>query len=283
MPIGPARMPVSEHLGEMRRRIIICLVTIFLMTCVVYVASPIIIDFLKAPVEQYMPDEGELYVMTPMGGFMVKFKVSLFIAFIASMPMLIWQFMAFLLPALRPNERRWFVPTFAVSVLLYVGGMAFCYYLILSPAFQWMYGETGTFATVLADAERFIRLILLFEIGFGLAFQLPLVVFYLVYFGIISYARLRHAWRYIYVALMVIAACITPDANPVPMLLLFLAMIALYELSLLVARIALRNKIKRQKAEGTYLDEDGQLEEILFKKEKAAEAAKAAIQMEDGR
>lgn len=87
--------------------------------------------------------------------------------------------------------------------------------------------------------SSYIDIILKFEIGFGIAFQLPLIVFYLVVFGIIPYKKIRNSWRVIYIVLLVFSAIITPDASPVTMLLLFGALIALYELSLLFSRIIL--------------------------------------------
>ena len=87
------------------------------------------------------------------------------------------------------------------------------------------------------------------ELGFGIAFQLPILIFYLVIFNIVPYKKLRGSWRYVYVGLMIFAAMVTPDANPVTMLLMFAALIALYELSLLIARVVLARKIKKQNEE----------------------------------
>jgi sec-independent protein translocase protein TatC len=102
---------------------------------------------------------------------------------------------------------------------------------------------------VTPEASKWIDIIIKFEIGFGFAFELPLVVFYLVIFEVVPYAKLRSLWREVYVGLMVLSAFITPDASPVTMFLLFGAMIALYEISLLAARLVMGNKIKKQKEE----------------------------------
>ena len=97
--------------------------------------------------------------------------------------------------------------------------------------------------------SAYIDIIIKFEVGFGIAFQLPLIVFYLVVFGIIPYKKLRSSWRIIYVVLLVFSAIITPDASPVTMILLFIALILLYEISLLFSRIVLARKIRREKDE----------------------------------
>ena len=82
-----------------------------------------------------------------------------------------------------------------------------------------------------------------------MAFELPIVIFYLVIFNIVPYKKLRSSWRFVYVGLMVFSAMVTPDANPVTMLLMFAALVGLYEASLLIARIVLRKRIKKQQQE----------------------------------
>ena len=87
------------------------------------------------------------------------------------------------------------------------------------------------------------------EIGFGFAFELPLIVFYLVIFDVVPYKKLRGSWRTVYVVLMVVSAMATPDASPITMLLMFAALLVLYEGSLLISRIVLGKRIKKQNEE----------------------------------
>ncbi len=228
-------MPLLDHLGELRRRLTIIVVAVLITAVVVYAATPTIIDMLLDPIRAYIPD-GKLSVLTALGGFTVRFKVSLFVGLIVASPIVIWQIMAFFLPALKPNERRWVVPTFAAFIILFLLGMIFCYLVILNAAFGWLYSQTVEFATVVPQAEDYISIIMLLEIGFGIAFQLPLVVFYLTIFHIVPYYTLRRSWRYVYVALMVISGITTPDASPVTMILMFAALVSLYEISLAIAR-----------------------------------------------
>ncbi len=89
---------------------------------------------------------------------------------------------------------------------------------------------------MLANAEDYLNIMMLLEIGFGIAFQLPLVIFYLSVLHLVPYKTFRAQWRYIYVGLMVLSAVVTPDASPVTMILMFAALIALYEVALGIAR-----------------------------------------------
>lgn len=245
MPIGPARMPLFDHLGELRMRLVRIIACLAVAVVVFYLASATVIDFLILPISEYLPT-GALTTLTPFEGFSVRFKVSLWASIVACSPVILWQILAFFLPALKPSERKWFIPTFAAAVGLFIFGTVFCYLIILDPAFQWLTDQSAGFATVQAQASSFIDTIIKFEIGFGFAFELPLVIFYLVIFDVVPYKKLRGAWRTVYVALMVISAMVTPDASPVTMLLMFAALVVLYEASLLISRIVLSKRIKQQ-------------------------------------
>lgn len=250
MPIGPARMSLMEHLGELRMRLV-RIVVVLLVACIIfYLATPTIAQFLLMPVADYLPktDDGlvALNVFGAFDAFGLRFQISFWASIVATAPFVLWQILAFFLPALKPKERKWFVPTFIAGVALFILGTIFCYLIILPPAFEWLTDQASGFATILPEASKWIDIIIKFEIGFGFGFELPLVVFYLVMFNIVPYDKLRKSWRYIYVGLLVFAAMVTPDASPVTMGLMFAALVLLYELSLLVARIALRKRKKAQ-------------------------------------
>lgn len=239
-------MPLLDHLGELRRRLTIIVVCLIATAVVFYEATPVIIDVLTDPIRPFLPDDGQLTVLTALGGFTIRFKVAIFVAFIACTPIVVWEVMAFFLPALKPNERKWVVPTVAALVVLFFLGMVFCYFVILQAAFGWLLGETGDFAQVIASAEDFLNMIMLLEIGFGAAFELPLVIFYLVIFHLVPYSVLRRQWRYVYVILLCFSAIVTPDASPVTMALMFCALVGLYEVSLFVARQVITVREGRQ-------------------------------------
>ena len=113
MPIGPARMPLLDHLGELRRRLTIVIVTIVVATVVMYFATPVLVDILKEPIVPYVPD-GKFYITTSLGGFALRFSIAIKIAVVMCTPMIIWQILGFFLPALKPNERRWVFRRFSL-------------------------------------------------------------------------------------------------------------------------------------------------------------------------
>ena len=200
MPIGPARMPLFDHLGELRMRLVRIVACLAVAVVVFYMATPTIGQFLLMPIAEFLPTDANGFVQTiaidPFEAFSTRFKI--------------------------------------------------CYLIILNPAFQWLTDQAMGLGDALPRMSSYIDTIIKFELAFGFAFELPLVIFYLVIFDVVPYKKLRGSWRVVYVVLMVVSAMATPDASPVTMLLMFAAMIALYEGSLLIARVVLGRRIKRQ-------------------------------------
>ncbi len=255
MPVEPKRLPFFEHIAELRQRLIIIAITLFVGATALYF-DPFftwILDFVLAPIHDMIPD-GRLRVFGPFETFTFRFKVSLFASIVVFSPILIWQVLSFFLPALKPNEKKWVLPSFFVAVILFLSGAAFAYGVIMRPAFEFMFSQGGELIEIVPSADRFLTGIGLLMIGFGLAFEIPIVVFYSIGFGLIPYRKLRESWRYAYSGLAVVAAVATPDWSPVTMGLLGGSLIVLYEGSLLFARVAFRKRIREQQAVAAELE-----------------------------
>jgi len=247
MPIGPARMPFLNHLDELRKRIFVLFAVISVATVVAYFFTDPIYRFVLAPVWPILKGEQPIAigVLDPM---MVRFGLAIWSAVVMSSPLIAWQVMGFLMPALKPNERKWIIPTFLSMVVLFAAGVVLCYIVILPASFAWLAEQSGTIMKFTPQAGDMLSVVEFFLLGFGVAFQTPIIVFYLVYFGVIPYRVLRENWRIVYVAITIVAAMITPDWSPVSMGALALSMVALYEISLLACRLLLSRRIKRQNA-----------------------------------
>ncbi len=266
-------MPLFDHLGELRMRLVRIVACLAIAVVVFYMATPIMGQFLLLPIAEFLPKDvngfASLQAIDPFEGFSVRFKISLWASLVACAPVILWQILAFFLPALKPSERKWFIPTFAAAVGLFIFGTVFCYLVILNPAFQWLTDQAAGLGYVAPRMTSYIDIIIKFELGFGIAFELPLVVFYLVIFDVIPYKKLRNSWRMVYVVLMVISAMATPDASPVTMLLMFAAMVGMYEVSLLISRVVLSKRIKKQNEELAAEEAEEAAEELAAKKVKA--------------
>ena len=276
MPVGPARMPLFDHLGELRMRLVRIIACLAIAVVVFYMATPIMGQFLLLPIADFLPQDASgfasLQAIDPFEAFGTRFKISIWASVVACSPIILWQILAFFLPALKPSERKWFIPTCAAAVGLFIFGTIFCYLVILNPAFEWLTDQANGLGTVAPRMSSYIDMIIKFELGFGVAFELPLIVFYLVIFDVIPYKKLRNSWRTVYVVLMVVSAMATPDASPVTMLLMFAALVVLYEGSLLIARLVLSKRIKKQNEELDAEEAEEAAQELATKKDKAKKA-----------
>lgn len=240
-------MPFLEHFGELRRRLAVIAALVIVGSASLYWWAPQIYDFFMSPIMPIFGDT-KLVFLGPFEGFTLRFKVALYATLVLGSPIIIWQVLAFFLPALKTRERRWVIPTFAAMVVLFAVGVYFCHTYVLYTAFEWMVAQAWDSVQALPDASKYFQGSILLVLGFGMGFQLPVVVFYLVLFDIVPYAKLRSNWRVAYVVLLVVASVATPDWSPVTMGLLFAALLVLYEVSLLFARVLLAKRIAHQKS-----------------------------------
>ena len=197
-------MPLFDHLAELRRRLTIVVVSVIGAALVVYFATPTLIDIMLDPVYAVLPEGSTLTVLSALGGFSIRFKVSIFFGMIMCTPIIIWQVLGFFLPALTIKERKWVVPTIAAMVGLFYLGMLFCYLVVQRAAFGWLVEQITEFATATVDAEDYLSIMMLLEVGFGIAFQLPLIIFYLSILHVVPYRTFRAQWRYVYVVLLAV-------------------------------------------------------------------------------
>jgi sec-independent protein translocase protein TatC len=244
-------MPFLQHLDELRKRAFVIIGVVLVGTVLCYFVSDPIYAFVLKPVLPVLKGAQPvaLGVLDPM---MVRFGLSFWAAIVIFSPIIIWQAMAFLLPALKENERKFVIPTFVAMVVLFAAGVALSYTIILPASFEWLAGQSGTIMKFMPQAQDMLTVVEFFLLGFGVAFQVPVIVFYLVYFGVVPYRALRGNWRYVYVGIVAVACLITPDWSPVSMGALAIAMLILYEASLFACRVFLQKKIKAQnrKADG---------------------------------
>jgi sec-independent protein translocase protein TatC len=245
MPIGPKRIPLFDHIAELRRRIIVIVAVLFIGSIALYSLAPQAFELMMAPIKPLLGNKGFI-VLGPFDKFTLQFKIGIYLSLILGSPIIIYQVLAFFLPALTPKERKFFFPIFIAMVVLFLSGVAFAYFQVLYPGFQWMLAQGG-FVEVQPRADQWMTAVMMFLLGFGTAFELPVVVFALMVLRIVPYAKLRAQWRVVYVILMVVASVATPDWSPVNMLVLFLTLTVLYEGSMLAARIVLRKRIEAER------------------------------------
>lgn len=238
MPWDPRRMGFFEHLDEFRRRFSVVLAVVFLGAIVAYFFSDEVIAFLVAPLELTQ----KLKFFSPMEAFTLHFKVGVFASIVATSPVWLYELLAFVTPALKPRERRWFFPGLVALVFFFILGNVFCYLFFLKAGFGWMMDQAGRTMEALPRASDYVNFVTYFLLGFGLAFETPVIVFVLVKLGVIEADALFRQWRWALITIMLVASIATPDWSPVTMLLLAGSMLVLYFGAALVAKLTTRRR-----------------------------------------
>ena len=231
-------MTVVEHLEELRQRIIKAGVAILLAAAVCYFFSDALVRILKMPAG---PDI-QLYFLSPMDGFMIKWKIALFGGLGLSFPIWAYQVFAFVSPGLTPEEKRFLVPLIGAMFVLFMIGAGFGYYL-LPTMLEVVIGMGGPELKYLPNASQYFSFVLFFLLACALAFELPVAVLALVRIGVLSPDTLRRQRRMAYFLMFVFAELVTPVADPiVAPLTILVPMLVLSEATIFVARLMVRRK-----------------------------------------
>jgi sec-independent protein translocase protein TatC len=241
-------MPFFEHLAELRWRLAFILMFVFFFSLVLYFFWEPIYYTLMLPITPVLKSLG---IQKPIATgvfeiFIFRFKVALFAACFIGSPVITYHILKFFLPALRPQERRWFVPGVFAVVFFFLLGAGFCWRFILGPGFLWLLTQGGPVVTILPMADKLLTSVLLFMLAFGIGFETPVVVFLLIVTGLVPYAKLRKNWRVAYLTITIVSAVVTPDWSWISMGSLALAMIILYEGAMAASWVLLRKRIRAQ-------------------------------------
>ena len=230
-------MSFLDHLEELRIRILISIVAILVVTLIAMVFSDDILNLLL------IPSGGlRLKAFNLMDGFMIKFRLSLYLGIAAAFPIWAFQLYRFIMPGLLDHERRTIFPALVASSLLFALGVGFGYYL-LHEMIQVLVMIFPSQVDFLPAADEYISFVVFFLVSCGLAFQLPILLTLLIQLRVLSVDLLKKQRRIAYFILFVFAELVTPVADPIlaPMLIM-LPLFFLYEASILVgARLEVRN------------------------------------------
>lgn len=249
------KMTFIEHLEELRRRIIVMFLSLVVAIIVGYIFSWEILAFLKEPAAK-ADIPLNLYYQTVLEPFMVRFRIGMYAAIIMALPVIIYEIVAYITPALRKREKRIMYYALFFIIVFFLGGVAFCYMYILPVGLKWLTGVSGGQITPVLMANQYVSFVALLLVGVGLSFETPLVVWLVVRLGIITPQRLHKNWRIAVIVILAFAALITPDWNPVTMILVAAPMFLLYEGSILFAMFGMRSSRKHKEAMEAELDED---------------------------
>lgn len=225
-------MSLVEHLGELRRRLIITIAAVLVGAIIGFIFSGQAITFLRAPLPaQY----DTLYFTNPLGAFAARLKVAIFIGIALAMPVILFELWRFVTPGLTRRERRIVWPTLIGAVLLFVLGLGVGY-VILPFAFAFLLSFAGSDFLPLLTIDEYIGFVATMLLAFGIVMEFPILLIGLTRAGVLSYRVLASRRRQIIVGIFLFAIIVTPGGDPFSPSILGLVMYGLFEASLFVMK-----------------------------------------------
>jgi len=226
------RLTPVEHLDELRARIVVCLATLAVALSLCFWQNHLLLEFASNP----LPNGHErLLTFGVTEPLMTTLTVATYGALLLSLPVVLYQVYAYVLPAFSAGERRVALPILLLAPLLFLAGVAFAYFVVMPAAVRFLLDFNDTQFNVQVRARDYYSFFSTTLLACGLVFQLPLAVIAVTRLGIVSVEQLRTNRRYAYLGIAVIAAAL-PGVDPISMLIEMVPLLALYELSILLAR-----------------------------------------------
>lgn len=225
-------MSLMEHLDELRSRLVKSAIAIFVCTVISTIFTTQIIEFLIAPYGK------QLQILGPTEGIVVFFRVALTSGMILAMPFLLYQFLMFILPGLEENEKRWIYLGVPLSLILFLTGIAFAWLMMLPAAIGFLSTWQPEIFVQEWQSREYIPFVTSLLFWIGLSFEIPLVIFILAKFGIVTPKLLIQQWRFAIVIIAILAAFITPTVDPFNMFIVMVPLFILYGISILFSYLA---------------------------------------------
>lgn len=236
---GDQEMPLIAHLTELRSRILRCVIAVLLIFCGLFYFAQDIYALVAAPLRAYLPEGATMIATGVASPFLTPFKLTLVVSLFLSMPVVLQQIWGFIAPGLYKHEKRIAVPLLISSILLFYAGMAFAYFVVFPIMFGFFASVTPEGVAMMTDIGQYLDFVLTLFFAFGVAFEIPVATFLLIWVGIVEVDTLRKSRPYVIVGCFVVGMLLTPP-DVFSQTLLAVPMWLLFEVGLLFGGIVQR-------------------------------------------
>jgi sec-independent protein translocase protein TatC len=242
-PEGEVRASFWDHLKELRTRLLHAIVGIGVGMAVAGVYAEQLFRWVMKPVLASLPEgQRALHYTSGLEPFLVYLKVALYGGMFIAAPWVLWQLWQFVAPGLYRREKRVVVPFLVSGTALFYGGGAFCYFLVMPYAFPALVGFAGPDMRPILTMREQLTLVLAMLLGFGIIFEVPIIIAFLSMIGLVDASFLAKYRRHAIVVNTIIAAVVTPTGDPFNLALMAVPMIVFYEIGILLARLLGKKK-----------------------------------------
>ena len=247
------RMTLTEHLSELRSRIIRSLLAVVVGIIVFLTFYDQVLNFLWRPYKTLCKRKPhlvcDLQFIGPLEGFTTRLSICTYGGIILALPVIMWQIWRFIVPALHKKEKKYAIPFIFSSVLLFLLGAAVAYWT-LTPALDFLISWSGSGVKANFQVSKYVSLVGLMIAVFGITFEFPVLLVFLQMVGVVTPQTLLKQWRYSTVIIFVIAAVITPSGDPYSMMALAIPMTLFYVISIAIGLIFQKRKRAAEAAAG---------------------------------
>ena len=236
---APDAMTLNEHLGELRRRVMISVAAFLVGATVAFVAYNWILALLKHPYCQVAPSHCGFYVTGPLDGLALRIKIAAYGGIFLASPVWLFELWRFITPGLNPKEKKYAVPFIVATIGLFTLGATVAF-LIFPHALSWLDSIGGPSLNQILDPNKYLSLIILLMVAFGVTFEFPVLLVSLELAGVLTPRQLASWRRWAIIGIVVLAGVITPSSDPFSMLAMAVPLYVFYELSIVIGRIVRR-------------------------------------------
>lgn len=247
--MGEKKLTFTEHLGELRRALVISGIAIVVCFGVAVGFWKYLHIVMMWPIEDLLPEGSQPMYSGVFGPIFYMLKLGLIGGLIAACPVVFWQLWWFIAPGLYPKERRMAIPFILAATLFFFGGVSFCYFLILPFMASYSIGQMTEEAKMFLELSRYLSNATMFILAFGLIFEMPVLVFLISILGVVTPQTLGRYRKYVLLGSFIIAAIITPSADPINQTIVGAPLYVMYELGILAARLVIWKKKRNQPPE----------------------------------
>jgi len=243
------KLPITDHLEELRWRIVKCLIAIAVGFFITYSFSRQIFNLLTYPLISAMPEGGNLIYTSLQEAFVTYLKVSLFSGIVLATPVIFYQIWKFVMPGLYENERRYVFSFVITACFFFLLGAGFAFFVVFPFGFKFFLSFSTDRIAALPSMKDYLNLCMSLLLAFGFTFEMPVIMFFLAKMGLVNHQMLRRQRKYAILIISIVAALLTPP-DVLSMALLGIPLWILYEISIWVTYFVGKEKAPMEEAAG---------------------------------
>jgi sec-independent protein translocase protein TatC len=243
-----ARMSFLEHLEELRKRLLVCVVALGVGFLVAFAFIDRLYAFIMRPLAEMLPKGAKMQYTEPTEAFILYLKIAFLAGIFLSAPVILWQLWLFIAPGLYSKEKKFAVPFILMGSAFFVAGALFSHYMLFPWTWRFLASFSSDWVVFQPKIEPTFSLYSKMLLGMGLVFQMPTIVFFLAKMGLVSARFLLRNFKYAFLIIFIVAAVITPTGDMLTQTLFATPMVALYLVSIVIAWIFGKKRVKADPA-----------------------------------